>query len=93
MIDVSKIKKITYPIMFDRIEAGTYLIAAAITEGNLRIKNVIPNIIKTEIDILKKIGAKISIKKNEINIIGKKKHYHHHKTPGSITILAVPGSL
>ena len=70
---VSKIKKITYPIMFDRIEAGTYLIAAAITEGNLKIKNVIPNIIKTEIDILKKIGAKISIKKNEINIKGKKK--------------------
>ena len=24
--------------MFDRIEAGTYLVAAAITEGNLKIK-------------------------------------------------------
>ena len=59
--------------MFDRIEAGTYLIAAAATEGNLKIKNVIPNIIKTEINILKKIGAKISIKKDEIHIIGNKK--------------------
>ena len=59
--------------MFDRIEAGTYLIAAAITEGNLKIKNIIPNIIKKEIDILKKIGAKINVKKNEIHIIGNKK--------------------
>ena len=58
--------------MFDRIEAGTYLVAAAVTEGNLRIKNIIPNIIKTEIDTLKKIGAKINIKKNEIHIIGNK---------------------
>ena len=59
--------------MFDRIEAGTYLVAAATTEGNLKIKNVIPNIIQTEINILKKIGAKIKVKKNEIHIIGNKK--------------------
>tara|TARA_Y100000741_G_C18156669_1_gene519420 strand:+ start:15 stop:581 length:567 start_codon:yes stop_codon:yes gene_type:complete len=59
--------------MFDRIEAGTYLIAAAITEGNLKIKNIIPDVIKTEIAILKKIGAKINLKKNEIHIIGNSK--------------------
>ena len=59
--------------MSDRIEAGTYLIAAAITEGNLRIRNITPKIIKTEIGILRKIGAKIYEKKNEIHIIGKKK--------------------
>ena len=45
--------------MFDRIEAGTYLVAAALTEGNLKIYNVIPHIIKTEIKYIKKIGAKI----------------------------------
>ncbi len=73
IIGVTKIKETTYSVMFDRIEAGTYLIAAAITEGNLKIKNVIPDIIKTEISILKKIGAKISIKKNEIHIKGNKK--------------------
>ena len=59
--------------MFDRIEAGTYMVAAAITEGNLKIKNVIPNIIKTEINTLRKIGAKLKIKKNEVQIIGNKK--------------------
>tara|TARA_B100001063_G_C16752438_1_gene551038 strand:- start:383 stop:1636 length:1254 start_codon:yes stop_codon:yes gene_type:complete len=73
IIGVSKINETSYSVMFDRIEAGTYLIAAALTEGNLRIKNIIPNIIKTEINILKKIGAKIIIKKNELRIIGNKK--------------------
>jgi UDP-N-acetylglucosamine 1-carboxyvinyltransferase len=70
---VSKINETNYKIMFDRIEAGTYLVAAAVTEGNLTIKNVVPSIIQTEIDILKKIGANISIKKGDIHIIGNKK--------------------
>ena len=48
-------------------------VAAAATEGNLRIKKVIPEIIKTEINILKKIGAKIVVKKNQIHIYGNKK--------------------
>ena len=73
IVGVEKIKEITYPIMFDRIEAGTYLVAAAVTEGNLKIKNVLPKIIQTEINTLKKIGAKIDIKKDEIHIIGNKK--------------------
>ena len=73
IVGVSKIKEATYPVMFDRIEAGTYLVAAAATQGNIKIKNVIPNIIQTEIDILKKIGAKITTKKNEIHIVGNKK--------------------
>ena len=70
---VSKVKDITYQVMFDRIEAGTYLIAAAVTEGNLKIKNIVPKIIQTEINILKKIGAKINIKKDEVHIVGNKK--------------------
>ena len=73
IVGVSEINETTYSVMFDRIEAGTYLIAAAVTEGNLKIKNVIPNIIQTEINTLKKIGSKISIKKSEIHIIGNKK--------------------
>ncbi len=70
---VSEVNEINYSVMFDRIEAGTYLVAAAVTQGNLKIKNVIPKIIQTEINILKKIGAKIRVKKNEIHIIGSKK--------------------
>ena len=73
IIGVKYISDTKYSVMFDRIEAGTYLIAAAITEGNIRIKNIIPKIIETEMKILKKIGAKIKIFENEINVIGNKK--------------------
>ncbi len=72
IIGVNRTRETNYSVMFDRIEAGTYLVAAATTEGNLKIRNVIPKVIKTEIDVLKKIGAQIKTKKNEINIIGKK---------------------
>ena len=70
IIGVSKIKDTSYAVMFDRIEAGTYLIAAVLTNGNLTIQNLNPSTIKTEINILKKIGAKIKLKSNSINIIG-----------------------
>jgi UDP-N-acetylglucosamine 1-carboxyvinyltransferase len=73
IIGVSEIKEISYTVMFDRIEAGTYLVAAAVTEGNLKISNIVPEIIKTEINVLKKLGSKIMIKKNEVQIIGNKK--------------------
>ena len=70
---VTEVKETSYSVMFDRIEAGTYLVAAAVTEGNLKIKNIIPKIIQTEINTLKKIGAKIKTTKDEVHIIGNKK--------------------
>ena len=73
IIGVREIKETSYSIMFDRIEAGTYLIAAAITAGNLKIQNIIPEVIKSELKLLKKIGSNIRIKKNEVQIIGNKK--------------------
>ncbi len=69
---VNKFNEIKYNIMPDRIEAGTYLVAAAVTEGNLKIHGIKPNIIKTEIDILRKIGIKIKIDKQIIKIYGTK---------------------
>ena len=70
---VTKVSESNYQVMSDRIEAGTYLIAAALTEGNLKIIGIDPKIINTEINVLKKIGAKIIQKKNEISIRGSKK--------------------
>jgi len=70
---VNNLSEIEYQIMPDRIEAGTYLIAAALTEGNLKIVGIDPKIISTEINVLKKMGAKIIKKKNEILIQGSKK--------------------
>jgi len=70
---VNNLSEVKYRIMPDRIEAGTYLIAAALNEGNLKITGMDPKIIKTEINVLKKVGAKIIQKKNEILIQGNKK--------------------
>ena len=72
IVGINEVKEISYSVMFDRIEAGTYLVAAAITKGNLKITNIKPNIIETEINILKKLGSKIIIGKNEVQIIGNK---------------------
>jgi UDP-N-acetylglucosamine 1-carboxyvinyltransferase len=70
---VNNLSQIEYQVMPDRIEAGTYLIAAAMMEGTLKIKGIDPKIIRTEVNVLKKIGAKIIQKKNEILVQGSKK--------------------
>ena len=67
------LNKVKYSVMNDRIEAGTFCIAACLTEGDLKIKNFNPDIIKTELNLLSKIGAKIKTYKNEIHIKGQKK--------------------
>ena len=73
IIGVKTFKQSNYKIMFDRIEAGTMLVAAAINQGNLKITAIESNVLKTEINVLRKIGAKIIQKKNEIIIQGSKK--------------------
>ena len=73
IIGVQVLQNLKYKIMFDRIEAVTYMIASALTGGNLKITSINPKIINTEINILKRIGIKIKIKGNEINIVGKSK--------------------
>tara|TARA_B100001057_G_scaffold492696_1_gene585586 strand:+ start:411 stop:1667 length:1257 start_codon:yes stop_codon:yes gene_type:complete len=65
-------KKISHKIIFDRIEACTYLIAGALIGKKIVIRNILPDIIKNEIQILKKIGAKITVKKNDIIILKSK---------------------
>jgi len=69
---VSDFVETEYKITQDRIEAGTYLIMAALTQSTLKINGIDPKIIKTEIDVLKKIGAKITLDKNKITISGNK---------------------
>ena len=57
-----------HEVMFDRIEAGTYLIAAALAGTKIKIRGIQSNILKKEIFILKKMGIKFKVKKNEIVI-------------------------
>ncbi len=70
---VKTLKSISYSVMGDRIECGTFCVAAAMSEGSLRIRGFNPKLINTELNLLKKIGAKVKNYKNEIYIIGPKK--------------------
>ena len=64
-----KVKKnITHKIIFDRIELGTYMIAAALVGKKIIFNKVDPKIIMNEINVLKKMGVKLRVKKNSIEI-------------------------
>lgn len=56
---VNYLHSTTYSIIPDQIEAGTYMIAAAITGGNLLIKNVIPKHLESISAKLEEVGATI----------------------------------
>ena len=73
IIGVKSLKETNYSVMGDRIETGTFCVAATLTKGNLLIKGFDPILIKTELDLLKKIGAKIKQFKEEIRIKGPQK--------------------
>ena len=70
---VKSLDSVKYSVMNDRIEAGTFCIAACLTAGNLIVKNFNHKIIQTELNLLKKTGAKIKASNNEIHIKGPKK--------------------
>jgi len=63
---VNNFKTANHKVIFDRIEAGTYIIASALTDGNLKIKNIYPKFMKAEIKLLNKMGVKIVKKKDFI---------------------------
>ncbi len=63
-----KKKKINHKIIFDRIEAGTYLVAGALLGKKIKISKVNPKFLKCEIAVLKKMGAKITTLKNSLLI-------------------------
>ena len=70
---VKTLKDLSYNIMPDRIEAGTFLCMSAISGGNLILKNVNSSYITPIIDKLEEAGCKLNIEKNEIEIKAPKK--------------------
>ena len=70
---INSLESTSYSVMSDRIETGTFCVAACLTGGNLKINNFDPKIIKTELSLLKKVGAKIKVAKKQIHISGPKK--------------------
>jgi len=73
ILGVKEFKSTIHKVIFDRIETGTYIIAAALTKGKLKIKNINPKIMLTEIRLLNKMGVDIIKKKNYIVVSRSKK--------------------
>ena len=70
---VQKLKPTIHKIMFDRIEAGTFIIAGALAAKNLKIKEIDTKFLSKELKCLKKMGVNLKIKKNEVLISSTKK--------------------
>ena len=74
--DVIKIKGVKtlhgaqYSIIPDQIEAGTYMVAAAATNGNVLIKNVIPKHLESITAKLQKIGARVEEYDDAVRVVG-----------------------
>jgi UDP-N-acetylglucosamine 1-carboxyvinyltransferase len=70
---VTKLKNVTHSIIPDRIVAGTYMTAAAITGGDIVINDIVVEHIQGIIAKLREAGALIYTNSNSIKVIGQSK--------------------
>ena len=68
---VNKLCGCAHKVIPDRIEAGTFLIAAAATSSTITVSPVIPNHLEAVTNKLQESGCKIAVKGNSITIKGK----------------------
>lgn len=67
---VRELHGIDYEIIPDRIEAGTFMIASAITRGDVALENVRADHLSSVIEKLKEIGTEVIVTGNEIRVKG-----------------------
>ena len=70
---VKQLKDVSYNVMPDRIETGTFLCLAAINRSNMIIENADANHITPVVDKLEEMGCNLKIEKNQIEIKTPKK--------------------
>ena len=75
-----------YRIIPDRIEAGTFMIAGAITKGEVRVREARPDHLVAVINKLRETGSSVEVKGNDMIVSGGKK-----VLPTDITTLPYPG--
>lgn len=80
---VDKLHGATHRIMPDRIETGTYLVAAAITRGQVRVLNTRADIIESVLDKLRESGANIDVGHDWISL-------EMHNRPKAVTLKTAP---
>ena len=73
---VTKLHGSTYSIIPDQIEAGTFMLAAAATKGDVVIKNVIPKHLEAITAKLVEIGAEVEESDDEVRVVAKGRLNH-----------------
>lgn len=70
-ITIEGVERLTgaeHHIVCDRIEAGTYMVAAAMTGGEVTLKNARPDLLEAVIEKLREAGAQVSSDANSITV-------------------------
>ena len=70
---IHNFKRANHEIIFDRIELGTYLIGGALVGKKIILNKIKPEIVETEIKVLRKMGVRMKIEKNKITVFESKK--------------------
>ena len=65
---IDKLKKVGWSILPDRIEAGTYLVAGAITNGHVRVKGIESNLLEPVIQKFREMGVVVNSGKNYVEV-------------------------
>lgn len=81
---VETLKGTHYDVLPDRIESGTYLVAAAITGGRVKIKNTNPGMLDAVIEKLEEAGVKMTIGDNWVEADGR------GRRPNAVNIRTAP---
>lgn len=75
---VKKLHGSTYSIIPDQIEAGTFMLAAAATRGDVLIKNIIPKHLEAISAKLTEIGAEVEQFDDALRVVAKNRLSHTH---------------
>ena len=86
IVGVAHLKGFDHNIIPDRIETGTFMIAAALTNGEIKILNCIPGNVKALIVKLQSAGVEITTKDNSLFVKGK-----HSIKPVNLVTSPYPG--
>ncbi len=81
---VERLTGCSYSVMPDRIETGTYLVAAAATRGRIKLNNTRPDILEAVLLKLQKAGAEIETGKDWISLD------MHGKRPQAVNVTTAP---
>ena len=65
---VDSLQQHSHDIIADRIEAGTYLVAGAVTGGNVNVRDVQPSNLLSVLDKLQDAGAEISVNEDSVQL-------------------------